>query len=30
VSRARLREEIERMLLLAAAQSPAPPVRAGP
>lgn len=30
VSRARLREEIERMILSAAVQSPAPPARAGP
>lgn len=30
VSRARLRQELERMILSAAVQSPAPPVRAGP
>ena len=30
VSRARLREEIERVILSAAVQSPAPPARAGP
>jgi hypothetical protein len=30
MSRARLRVELERMLLSAAVQSPAPPVRAGP